>query len=118
MIESLVRKPGAFRRYRHFDALFPTAVFREGFEVLDASLSYWKANVHYLRILRLAARTMESEVEAALREILAAGEIPEFEAIEERVAPREPVVPEVQIPAVTLDGYDDLLESCGSEVAA
>jgi transposase InsO family protein len=118
VIESLVRKPGAFRRYRHFDALFPTAVFREAFEVLDASLSYWKANVHYLRVLRLAARTMESEVEAALREILDAGEIPEFEAVEVRVAPREPVVPEVEIPAVTLDGYDDLLESSGPEVAA
>ncbi len=118
VIESLVRKPGAFRRYRYFDALFPTAVFREAFEVLDASRSYWRANVHYLRILRLAARTMESEVEAALKEIIAAEEVPEFEAVEALVAPREPVVPEVEIPAVTLDGYDDLLESSGSEAAA
>jgi hypothetical protein len=118
VIESLVRKPGAFRQYRYFDALFPTRVFREAFEALDGAYSRWKADVQYLRVLRLAARTMEADVQAALREILAAGEIPEFEAVEARVAPRQPEVPEIELPEVELSSYDGLLDGGIDEAAA
>jgi transposase InsO family protein len=118
VVEALARKPGAFRRYRYFEALFPTEVFRRAFEALDAAHSRWKADVAYLRILRLAARTMESDVEAALREVLDAGGVPDFAAVEARVAPRAPAVPEVHVPAVDLAGYDDLLAGGAGEVAA
>jgi len=114
VIESLVRKPGAFRGYRYFDALFPTEVFRRALETLDEGLSQWQANVNYLRVLRLAARTMEADVAAALSEVLDAGELPLFERIESLVAPREPSLPEVEIPAVELDGYDGLLTEVNS----
>lgn len=118
VIDSLVRKPGAFRQYRYLDSLFPTETFREAFEVLDGSLSRWKADVQYLRVLRLAARTMEAEVDAALRAILDAGEVPDFETVEARVAPREPSVPEIEVPDVELSSYDTLLGEDESEVAA
>lgn len=119
VVEELVRKPGAFRRYRYFDALFPTKVFRRAFEVLDHSCSQWRANVQYLRVLRLAAQTMEEDVETALRELLAAGVLPDFEAVVARVAPRKPEIPEIEVPEVKLDDYDALLEGdADDEVAA
>jgi len=117
LVDSMLRKPGAFRRYHYFDAFFPTSVFRDAFDVLDAALSRWKADVTYLRILRLAARTMESEVAKALRETLDHGEVPLFEHIEAMVAPREPSLPVVEIPEVELSGYDDLIEVAAVEVA-
>ena len=118
VIESLMRKPGAFRGYRYFSELFPTEVFRSAFDVLDASLSRWQADVNYLRVLRLAARTMETDVARALRETLDAGEIPLFEHIEAMVAPREPSLPKVEVPEVELSSYDELLEVTEQEVAS
>jgi len=111
VIDALVRKPGAFRGYRYIDDLFPTDVFRETFDVLDTAVSRWQADVNYLRILRLAARTMETDVEKALREVLRTGELPLFERIEARVAPPEPSVPDLEIPIVDIDLYDGLLGS-------
>ncbi len=110
VIESLVRKPGAFRRYRYFEALFPQEVFRQAYEALCESLSRRQADINYLRVLRLAARTMEADVAVALRGVLDTGEIPLFEHIEARVAPRDPSPPVLKIPTVELAGYDQLLE--------
>jgi len=115
VIDALLRKPGAFRHYRYLDDLFPTSVFREAFDVLDAGVSRWQADVNYLRILRLAARTMETDVEKALREVLQAGELPLFERIEARVAPPEPSVPDLEMPVVELAPYDELLGSTTRE---
>ncbi len=118
VVESMMRKPGAFRGYRYFSELFPTRVFRDAFDVLDAALSRWQADVHYLRVLRLAALTMEADVAQALEETLSAGEIPLFEHIEAMVAPREPLVPELNVPEVELSSYDELLEDTERGVAS
>ncbi len=117
VIDALIRKPGAFRDYRYVDALFPTDIFRQAFDLLDESVSRWQADVNYLRILRLAARTMETDVEVALRKIIRAGELPLFERIEARVAPPEPSVPDLEIPVVELMPYDELLGSATVEEA-
>lgn len=66
LIDSLLRKPGGFRNYRYRDALFPSLVFRQAWEALNRWHSPRKADLVYLRVLGLAARTLESEVEAAL----------------------------------------------------
>ena len=61
VIGSLVRKPGAFARYRYREQMFPTETFRLAYDALRE----WKgerADVEYVRILHLAATTMESEV--------------------------------------------------------
>ena len=66
IIGSLVRKPGAFARYR-FLQLYPTHTFRLAYDAMCG----WKgerADVDYVRILHLAATTMECEVERALNE--------------------------------------------------
>ena len=110
VVHSLLRKPGAFRRYRFRDDLFPTASYRQAFEALDAALTERQADLEYLRILELAATTMESAVEDALVEMIAANTIPSAEAIKERVAPTQPEVPDLATLVIDLQSYDGLLQ--------
>jgi hypothetical protein len=77
VIHSLVRKPGAFCRYRYREELFPTLVFRRGYDALRQYRGE-RADVEYVRILHLAATTMESEVDTALQLLLEAGKPFEF----------------------------------------
>ena len=110
LAHSLVRKPGAFRRYVYREALFPTLTFRRAYDVLEQRSQQW-ADLEYVRILHLAATTMECQVEAALGALLQAGEIPEFERVKARVKPAAPqAVPEVRVRAPDLAAYDALLQ--------
>src|SRR5690606_10966509 len=58
VIASLVRKPGAFANYRFRDELYPTLPFRRAYDALVASHAD-RAAVEDVRILHLAAKTME-----------------------------------------------------------
>jgi hypothetical protein len=107
VIWSLVRKPGAFARYRYREELFPTLVFRRAYDALRSRGD--RADVEYLRILHLAASTMEQRVEAALEALLIEGAALDFEAVRSRVSPSTSAVPHVAIPAPDLFAYDRLL---------
>ena len=105
VIWSLVRKPGAFARYRFREELFPTLTFRRAYDALRG----WRgdrADVEYVRILHLAASTLESEVEEALSLVLEGGERFDYVSIKELVAPEPTEVPQVSIPAPDLTIYD------------
>ena len=109
VIDSLLRKPGGFRDYRYRDDLFPSLVFRRAWEQLNRWQSPRKADLTYLRILRLAARTMESEVAAAL-ELLLSTPGPWNESDVERLLQPEPIsVPQLACGQVHLQQYDQLL---------
>ena len=109
LAHSLVRKPGAFRRYVYREALFPTLTFRRAYDVLAQRSEKW-ADLEYVRILHLAATTMECEVEAALVALLEAGEVPEYERVKARAAPMQALpVPEVRVDVPDLSAYDALL---------
>jgi len=111
IIWSLMRKPGAFERYRYREALFPTEVFRVAFDVLqDRLASTRKADIEYLRVLHLAASTMECEVEAALRRVLAQGELPTSDRVKRLVSKQEPEIPAMEALVPDLGSYDDLLD--------
>jgi hypothetical protein len=69
IIGSLVRKPGAFARYRFREDLFPSLTFRKAYDAL-VRFRGERADVDYVRILYLAATTMETDVEAALNLLL------------------------------------------------
>jgi len=115
IIWSLVRKPGAFPRYKYREALFPSPVFRQAYDTLvEAMTSERDANINYLRILLLAASTMETEVETALELLLADKEVPRIERVKALVTPARHEPPEVSIPDVDLAGYDGLLEGVSS----
>lgn len=108
VIWSLVRKPGAFARYRYREELFPSLVFRRAYDALvDARLE--RADVEYVRVLHLAASTMQSDVEAVLEGMLERGERPEFLAVKALVKPEKTSIPELHIPAPDLAVYDRLL---------
>ncbi len=110
LAHSLVRKPGAFRRYVYREALFPTLTFRRAYDVLEARSPKW-ADLEYVRILHLAATTMECEVEAALGGLLEAGQVPEFDRVKALVKPTAPQpVPHVHVRAPDLAAYDALLQ--------
>ena len=110
IIWSLVRKPGAFARYRYREDLFPSLTFRKSYDTLCGALSQWRADVEYLRILNLAAETLESSVEATLVEMLETGVLPIAERVRSLVAPEQAQVPDIAVPDVDLEGYDSLLD--------
>ena len=102
VIGSLVRKPGAFARYRFREQLFPTMHFRLTYDALRE----WRgerADVEYVRILHLAATTMEATVDSALSLLLEAGESFDYAEVRDLA---EPKVPEA--PLLTLSSQPDL----------
>lgn len=113
VIDSLIRKPGGFRDYRYRDALFPSLVFRRAWERLNQWQSPRKADITYLRILRLAAREMESDVAAALERLLATPERWDETDVEHILQPEPIHVPHLACGQVHLQQYDQLLpEAC------
>jgi transposase len=94
LAESLVRKPGAFARYRFREQLFPTPAFRLAYDALRRFRGD-RADVEYVRILHLAATTMESQVERALVRLLDSVEPFGYEAVRQLAAPARPEVPQL-----------------------
>jgi hypothetical protein len=111
LIDSLLRKPGGFRDYRYRDDLFPSLVFRRSWEQLNRWQSPRKADLAYLRILQLAARTMESEVAAALELLLAYGSRWDETDVERLLEPEPIFVPQLACGEVHLQQYDQLLSA-------
>jgi transposase InsO family protein len=109
IIWSLVRSPGAFERYRYRDDLFPSPAFRRAYDALRDAQEVRKAEVEYVRILHLAASTMEIDVAQALERLLAAGTVPTAEQVRALVSPERPEVPALAVGAVDLAEYDGLL---------
>jgi hypothetical protein len=110
----LVQKPGAFPRYRYREEMFPTVTFRRAYDRLCEELTERSADLHYLKILHLAMRTMECEVELALQLLQEAGQRPGYEDVKALVSPAKPMaVPDLAPLAVDLRSYDALLASGG-----
>lgn len=115
IIDSLIRKPGAFASYRYREELFPSLTFRQAYDRLVKEKA-GRADLEYLRILHLAARNMQSDVESALELYLGTGEPLCSDAIKELVAPRASAdLVELPAPAPEFAHYDSLLtgELCG-----
>jgi len=109
VIDSLLRKPGGFRDYRYRDDLFPSLVFRRAWEQLKRWQTPRKADLSYLRILRLAARTIESDVACALEQLLASPERWDEDDVERLIQPEPIAVPQLISGDVDLRRYDQLL---------
>lgn len=108
IIWSLVRKPGAFARYRYREELFPSTTFRCAYDALRTSHPD-RADFEYVRILHLAASTMESLVESALTSLLDRCQPIDYTAVRAIASPERPRVPDVKIGVPDLRAYDDLL---------
>jgi hypothetical protein len=115
IIDSLVRKPGAFAHYRYQNDLFPSLLFRQAYDTLQAQHPL-RADQQYVRLLHLAATTSESEVEAALALLQNVGTPPTLEAVRELVRGKLCVeVPKLEPPVLDLTPYDQLLRRGGSD---
>lgn len=115
IIHSLVRKPGAFRRYAFREALFPRLEYRRAYDEL-LSANDAGADLEYVRILHLAASDGEQRVQSALAALLASDVLPTYEAVRERVrgVRTSMGVPDLVIGAPDLSCYDRLLTSRAS----
>jgi len=114
VIDSLLRKPGGFRNYRHRDDLFPRLVFRQAWDALKEYLSPRKADLAYLRILKLAAKGFEGDVANVLADLLASKERWDDQTVSELVQPPQGEIPTLEPGIVNLTNYDQLL---GQEVS-
>src|SRR4051812_40235028 len=103
----LVRKPGAFARYRYREDLYPSITFRRAYDALVRTHGE-RADVEYLRILHLAVTVSEGRVAAALLAVLDQVGGFDYVMIQARVAPPALMVPVIHIPAPDLTVYDAL----------
>ena len=117
LIGSLLRKPGGFRHYRHRDDLFPQTPFRLAWEVLNKHLPPRKADLSYLRILKLAADGQENDVAAALKLLLESEEKWDDKNVAELISPTLQAPPPLAEQSVELTAYDQLLTQEYAHVA-
>ena len=110
VIHSLVRKPGAFARYRYREDLFPSVLFRAAWDELRRECPA-TAESQYLRILELAAQRGERRVEQILKHLIETGERIRDEAVSELLTTEAVEAWEVKVPPVDVTLYDALLLS-------
>jgi hypothetical protein len=115
VIWSLVRKPGGFARYVYRDEMFPSLVFRRAYDAIQTPHRGVSGDLEYLRILLLAATTMESQVATALMLLLDDGHAITCEAVKGLVSSEaRPSVPSIAPMNVDLSDYDALLAAVGT----
>jgi len=103
----LVRKPGAFARYRYREDLYPSVTFRRAYDAL-ARTHGERADIEYLRILHLAATAGEARVEAVLAATVDQVGGFDYVTVQTQVAPPVLTVPVINIPQPDLTVYDAL----------
>lgn len=107
IIDSLVRKPGAFAQYQYHEALFPRSIFRQ---VYDQLIVMHPSTGHkiYLKILQLAKMYGELDVATAL-EIIVEGQIePTINYITGLLSSGPKTTYSVEINQPVLSEYDQL----------
>jgi hypothetical protein len=110
VIDSLIRKPHAFPRYKYRQDLFPSLVFRKAYDRLCSDLSDRQSMREYLGILRLAAQNGEARIEAALDALAARQALPRQAAVREFLPDNDPIEPpRLQPLQADLPSYDSLL---------
>jgi hypothetical protein len=117
IIDWLVRKPGAFARYRYREDLYPTVTYRQAYDTLLAQQP-GRADREYVRLLHVAAQRGEAEVGTALAQLLAGRQPLSVQAVETLLGSDTPlsVAARVEVPAVDLRQYDALLEGTNDGV--
>lgn len=107
IIDSLIRKPGAFKNYQYRECLYPSIAFRLAYDVFAKSLD--NASSAYCDLLKLASMEDEHEVECAIKLLLEANQIPNKAAVVALIG-KKPQITEVYVDQPQLDCYDSLLE--------
>jgi hypothetical protein len=118
VIDSLVRKPGAFENYQYRQDMFPTSHFRIAYDGLCRDHGPRKGVREYLKILQLAARDSQDAVQDALRLAIAQGEPVSSKSVRLAVEQHQqaPPVTDVHVEPPDLDAFDSLLQHPDMEV--
>ena len=116
IIDSLLRKPGAFENYKYKQDLFPTTRFRMVYDGLLKARTARGAAKEYLKILNLAAKERESLVDEAIRVLLHAGcQIIDSTMVEEAYrglkSDHQPGKLEIHIEPADPASYDQLFDT-------
>jgi len=112
VIDSLVRKPGAFANYRYREEMFPNTQFRIAYDMLHTAHAESVADKKYIGILKLAAHESQDAVSDALRVIISAGralDINEVRCLVEGAA-HLPAATDVEVEPPNLSDFDVLLQ--------
>ena len=117
IIDSLVRKPGAFANYRYREEMFPTSGFRMAWDSLRSAHSEKVADKMYVQILHLAAHESQDAVADALRHLLATEHTLDVERVRELVANATsiPAPTDIHVEAPDLCEFDSLLTTFDKE---
>jgi len=117
IIDSLVRKPGAFANYRYREEMFPTSGFRIAWDMLRKDHTEKVADKTYVQILELAAHESQDAVADALRHLIATGEAIDVERIRVLVMDATCVRPvtDVEVEPPDLSVFDSLLTTFDKE---
>jgi len=110
IIDSLLRKPGAFANYRYQAALFPRLCFRQAYDALRAQRPA-NADKYYLRLLQLAKIQSEQQVSLALELLLEERQLPTPEAVKSLMDIYQHERLKVSVDEPKLADYDQLLLS-------
>jgi len=111
-IDSLKRKPQAFKGMVFRDALFPRDAYRRTWEQLELKLTQRQACRTIVALLEMAARDgVEGVLAQRLDALLVAGELPDVKRLREEFAPRKAEQPQVTVEIPAASVYDALLPS-------
>jgi len=117
-IESLKRKPQAFKGLSFRDALFPREAYRRTWEQLDLKLTRRDACRTIVALLEMAALDgVEAALALRLDALLLTGMLPDIEQLRAEFAPRKAELPEVTVEIPPVSIYDALLPSAQEVVA-
>ena len=112
LLPALKRKPGVLARSVLRDALFPRTEYRQMWVHLKDCLPEAQACRLMVGLLDLAGNGgCEAQLAQRLAVLLAAGEMPDFEELQQEMAPRPAQCPIVTVVLPTLASYDCLLEA-------
>tara|TARA_B110000908_G_scaffold25631_1_gene29538 strand:- start:1088 stop:2620 length:1533 start_codon:yes stop_codon:yes gene_type:complete len=111
VIDSLIKKPGAFYNYQHRDALFPTDVYHAIWHIIDKNLLALDASKFMVGLLFLAAKkTCEKALGDQVLLLLNEGEQPCLKALKQQFGLVTKVsIPVIEVTQHALNQYDNLI---------
>jgi len=111
VIDSLVRKPGAFVNYKYVNHMYPTTRFRMAYDQLLKSTTQRSAVKQYLKLLYAAKHEGLDRVDDVLRLFLKSGKAIEVDEILAAVMAdtQIPLPTEIHVEATDLSVFDSLL---------
>ena len=112
VIDSLVRKPGAFVNYKYVNHMYPTTRFRMAYDQLVKSQGEKSGVKQYLKILYAAKHEGLDFVDEVLRWFLSKGKPITASDVEATVKSRQqiPGPTDVNVEPPSLDAFDSLLQ--------